>query len=50
MDGLKGPLELSWTKRSAYASWHAYHNHGGNSALTMQFTLSTELQSHAYHG
>ena len=31
------PLGLSWEKCSAYTSWHAYCNHGGNSALIMQF-------------
>jgi len=50
MEGLKEPSELSWKKRSVYASQHACHNHGGNSALTTQFTLSTELQLHALNG
>jgi len=38
MEGLKEPFKLSWKKHSAYASQHACHNHGGNSAWTMQFT------------
>jgi len=49
-EGLKGPSELSWKKHSAYASQHACPNHGGDSALTMQFTLSIELQLHALNG
>jgi len=42
-------IKLSWKKHSAYASWCACHNHGGNSALTTQFTLSTELLLHTFY-
>jgi len=37
-EGPKEPSELSWKKRSAFASQHACRNHGGNSASITQFS------------